>query len=111
MRGNVNRSSSAYLPAARADAATVRRQHRFFATSATFQAILDAIPNAVVILNQERQIVYANTAFADLNPERELMEILGQRVGEALNCLNVPDNEGGCGTGTFSTTCEALTLP
>jgi len=107
MRGNVDRSSSAYLPAARADAATVRRQHRFFATSATFQAILDAIPNAVVILNQERQIVYANTAFADLNPETGLMEILGQRVGEALNCLNVPANEGGCGTGTFCTTCGA----
>lgn len=104
---NVTDAPTAYLPAARADQATVQRQHRLFAANATFQAILDAIPNGVVVLNQERQIVYANAAFAALSPEAELMEVLGQRVGEALHCLNVPENEGGCGTSTFCTTCGA----
>lgn len=99
--------STTYLPAGRTDPATIRRQKQFVAENASFRAILDTIPNAVVILNRERQIVYANAAFAGLSPEPELMDILGHRVGEALHCRNANEGPDGCGTSTFCSTCGA----
>ena len=96
-----------YLPAQRVDAATVRRQHRLFTGDDAFRAVLDAVPDAVAVLNPQRQIVYANAAFATFNPEKRIMELLGKRVGEALDCLNLASSPSGCGTGRFCTTCGA----
>lgn len=107
MNANRKEVSTAYLPAGRADLANIQRQKQLVAENASFRAILDTIANAVVILNRQRQIVYANAAFASLSPETELLDILGQRVGEALHCRNANEGPDGCGTSTFCSTCGA----
>ncbi len=68
---------------------------------------LDAMPNMVMILNSNRQIVAAN---------RKLLKILSasqgqlveKRPGEAINCIRIKDWPDGCGTDVHCTNCGAV---
>jgi signal transduction histidine kinase len=67
----------------------------------------DAIPNVVMVLNQQRQVIFANRALLDLtggNPDA----ILGLRPGEILDCVHAAETHGGCGTTEFCQTCGAV---
>lgn len=71
--------------------------------------LLDATPTSFVILNDKRQIVYANKVMRELiqsngNPNA----IYGKRPGEALNCVHASESEGGCGTTRFCSQCGAV---
>ncbi len=101
-----SKPSTRFLPPERSDQDTLERQRQLFTDSSPHRALLDAIPNALVVLNDRRQIVYANSQFHALSNETDLNELLGQRVGEALHCIHARDN-GGCGTTQFCTTCGA----
>ena len=68
---------------------------------------LAAIPLAVVIVNETRQIVYANARFLAMAHKSDVVEVIGQRIGEALGCEHVDDNIGGCGTTRFCQYCGA----
>lgn len=68
---------------------------------------LAAIPLAVVIVNDTRQIVYANARFLALTDKNDVSQVIGQRIGEALGCEHVDDNSGGCGTTRFCQYCGA----
>lgn len=94
-----------FLPAERATASVVRRQHHAIAALPMVARLLDVIPDMVWILNPQRQIIHANRpALATL--ELGLDAILGKRHGEALGCIHA-DEPGGCGTTEFCTTCGA----
>lgn len=69
--------------------------------------ILEGFPEAVLLLNQERQIVVCN--FAALNMFNVLSEeeVIGKRIGEAFNCIYSNDQDGGCGTSKFCKECGA----
>jgi CheY-like chemotaxis protein len=96
-----------FAPSERASAEEIERQARYFADHAHLQRLLDAMPNIVLILNKERQIVYANAATFGL-PGIEEKTILGLRPGEMVNCIRPPDSAGGCGTTKFCSTCGAV---
>lgn len=68
----------------------------------------DAIPLLVLILNEHRQIVYANraTVAAFGLPNREAL--YGLRPGEALNCIHADESVAGCGTTSFCRECGAV---
>lgn len=66
------------------------------------------IPDAFVILNIQRQIIYANSTLVDLLDISSPKEILGMRPGEALNCINARKLEGGCGTSNGCKYCGAV---
>ena len=67
---------------------------------------LSLVPLAIVILNDTRQIVYANTRFAGLTDDAS-EALLGQRLGEALGCEHARETAGGCGTTRFCQYCGA----
>ena len=95
-----------FLPPERSDHDTLERQRRLFTSASPHRALLDAIPNALVVLNDRREIVYANAQFHALSNRTDLDKLIGQRVGEALQCIHAQD-DGGCGTTQFCTTCGA----
>lgn len=66
------------------------------------------IPDAFVILNPYRQIVYANTSLMTFLNIKDPETIYGQRLGEALNCVHSRETEGGCGTTAFCKYCGAV---
>ncbi|MBN1328144.1 MAG: PAS domain-containing protein [Candidatus Heimdallarchaeota archaeon] len=62
-------------------------------------SILNILPNIIVILNSQRQIVYTNESFNKLIGLTEFELGLGLRPGELLECIHSHDHINGCGTG------------
>ncbi len=99
---------TAFAPAERASPETIALQtSRFLSVSPEVRAILDAVPDAVVVLNRQRQIIFANRSTAALIGVSNGRP-LGLRPGEALNCVHAYEGEGGCGTTAFCSTCGAV---
>ncbi len=72
------------------------------------QQVLDLMPELVVLLGPQRQILFANTAMRQLVATLDDDPILGRRLGEALSCRNLATAPSGCGTGEACRTCGAL---
>jgi len=68
---------------------------------------LDAMPNMVVILNSNRQIVAANRRFLNVLGV-SIAEVVEKRPGEAVNCIRANEGPDGCGTGVHCLTCGAV---
>lgn len=69
--------------------------------------ILEGFPEAVLLLNQERQIVVCNFAALRIFNVNSEEEILGKRIGEAFHCIHSNELDGGCGTSKFCKECGA----
>lgn len=70
--------------------------------------VLDAVSTAIIILNQERQIVFGNKAFLDILDKEDLTEITGMRLGEVIGCVHANESIAGCGTTAFCSKCGAV---
>jgi nitrogen-specific signal transduction histidine kinase len=115
---------TAFAPAEKAAQEEIRRQYQKLAELPFVRDFLDAVPNMSVVLNEQRQIVFANRAFAEflgIKDGGELLgkshceafnclyaDVLGQRPGEAVGCIRSRMTEGGCGTTMFCKTCGAV---
>ncbi|MDD5302828.1 MAG: PAS domain-containing sensor histidine kinase [Elusimicrobia bacterium] len=95
-----------FLPAESAPTEEVRRQHEVLSSLPLVTGLLDAMPNMVMILNENRQIIYANKVTLD-TLQVGLDAILGKRTGEAMDCIHAREEVGGCGTTEFCTACGA----
>ena len=78
------------------------------ATNALVRQLLDAVSEACVILNRERQIVFANEALTLLVKAEDPLALCGLRPGEALRCVHAFERDEGCGTTEFCRTCGAV---
>jgi signal transduction histidine kinase len=102
----VDRVATYFAPAERAAPEETDAQHRKLAESPLVRALLDSFPESAVILNQQRQILFANDKLAALlGHSRE--SLIGLRHGEALDCIHAVDQPGGCGTTRFCRYCGA----
>jgi len=72
-----------------------------------FYELLNNCPLGVIILDLNRQIIAANKSFLKLIGEKQIENILGKRLGEALNCIHRDEMEAGCGTSIFCKECGA----
>jgi signal transduction histidine kinase len=101
--------STEFAPAERASAEDVKRQSQLFVERDLFSFLPAAVPCALIVLNAQRQIVFANQRFKDIAHANGLHEpVEGQRPGEALDCIRAAERPGGCGTTEFCTTCGAV---
>lgn len=71
------------------------------------QLISDATNTLFMILNENRQVVFANKDLLALFQTEE-PAILGMRPGEILQCINAKNAPSGCGTHTFCKQCGAV---
>lgn len=98
-----------FAPAGRANAATLRQQADCIKALPWVGRFLDATSTLALVLNSQRQVVFASRSF------RKLVEAFGEepgavdggRPGEILNCLH-SNEPGGCGTTIFCRTCGAV---
>jgi signal transduction histidine kinase len=95
-----------FLPADRLDQDRIRMIAQEIADSPS-AASLALVPLAVAIINNTRQIVYANERFVAMTEAASFEHLAGQRLGEALGCLHASETEGGCGTTRFCQYCGA----
>jgi hypothetical protein len=91
----------------RAPEETVRRQSALFEAKPELCQVLDALPNVLIILNAQRQIVFANRQLRDLLGVTDLESIRGLRPGEVLDCEHVFESGGACGMSEACKTCGA----
>ncbi len=96
-----------FAPAERATAAELERQTAAVSQSVFLRDALNAIPDILVILNRQRQIIYANQRLLDQLEVSDARQVQSRRPGEALNCIHASEREGGCGTTEFCSTCGA----
>lgn len=107
---------TACASAERVPMADIRRQYEKIAAFPFVRDFFDAVPTASVVLNAQRQIVFANRAFLEFVDPGGVGEksgdvyaaILGDRPGEAVGCIRAGLTEGGCGTTQFCQTCGAV---
>ena len=109
-----------YLPASRTDEPQLSRQidmisSRFMDRHET-RTLLSALASPVLVLNERREIVFANRAACDLFAGASVP--LRARPGEAAGCRWAAASPGGCGTsrachlcGLINTVMEALEKP
>lgn len=71
------------------------------------KTFFEALPNAVVLLDTNRQIVAFNKIAQSILTPDENSRIEGRRVGEAVNCVHAFDMPAGCGTSKFCEECGA----
>lgn len=60
------------------------------------------------ILNEERQVVYANDVMISSLGIERIEEVVGRRFGEAFECIHASDEPGGCGTSEHCRYCGAV---
>jgi signal transduction histidine kinase len=65
------------------------------------------VPEFVVVLNQERQVVYANNALLEFLNAGSPRPLCGRRPGELLHCIHSAEMEHGCGTSASCRICGA----
>jgi hypothetical protein len=70
--------------------------------------LLDCMPDWVMILNEQRQIIFGNRALRNFVDQRGAENLLGLRPGELLDCRQAKTAPSGCGTGEACRTCGAV---
>jgi len=94
-------------PAGRESDATIARQVKLIAEAPLVQSVIDALPNAVIIVNRHRQLIAANQALRSML-RSDTAEFAGKRPGELIGCQHVEKGPDGCGTSVYCTTCGAV---
>ncbi len=86
---------------------TVQRQARYFREVPDLAALLDVLPHFLLIVNRQRQIVFANHHVAETLQLEKVDHIYGLRPGELLDCPHVAENGGSCGETEACQSCGA----
>ncbi len=96
-----------FAPAERADSKELARVSHHFLDGGFFGSLMDRLPEMVLLLNPQRQIVYANRAALEAGEAGTRAEVIGLRPGELLHCRNYGTAPGGCGTSESCRYCGA----
>lgn len=93
-----------FAPPERASEKSVEEQVVSLLHHPYIEKLYDSISEGLLILNPERQIVYANGSFLSALGV-DFKAIKGLRPGEAMGCIHAFETEGGCGTTEFCREC------
>ncbi|MFA7382091.1 MAG: ATP-binding protein [Desulfurivibrionaceae bacterium] len=85
----------------------IENQSKAIGSNRQLLDVLDSFPGFVLVLNQSRQIAFANQAFLSFLGAASLAEVLGKKPGDAIACEHAMQSAMGCGTTCFCSTCGA----
>lgn len=110
MRDHVGPSAIAtyYAPPARATQDSIEADRLTFERETLLTEAMAAFPDVFLILNEQRQIVFANRRVLELLGFTDLGTVLGMRPGEVLLCQHAKEMAAGCGTSEFCRECGAV---
>jgi len=97
-----------FAPAERLNRQDIEKQSTAFSKSPLVQRHLDLIPEMILILNEQRQIIFANQRARSMFNQLPQQSLIGMRQGEVFNCMHARETEGGCGTSAFCHNCGAV---
>ncbi len=73
--------------------------------SSCFSSLLEEIPNMIIIMNPNRQIIYMNKMFSREAGKKPIIDSQGMRPGECLMCIHASKTRFGCGNTDFCKIC------
>ena len=97
-----------YAPAERVPSEVLNAQITSLQGNAVLQGSAQNAPEHIVLLNPQRQIVYANASYLTMAKNQGSSEVYGARFGEHIGCIHAVSGEGGCGTAEACQTCGAV---
>ena len=87
---------------------SVVEKSRVIANNRLLTDALDAIPLHVVIIDENRSVVFLNRSTMDYIEVTDRQQALGKYFGELIKCNNVYQTEYRCGTTNYCRFCGAL---
>ncbi|MFP4498728.1 MAG: ATP-binding protein [Vulcanimicrobiota bacterium] len=97
-----------FAPAKRQELSIIRESVNFIYSRKMLTSVLDKIQEIVLVLNQERQAIFANRNLMNLLGIDSFEKIMGGRPGEILQCVHAHSHPGGCGTSGACKYCGAV---
>lgn len=97
-----------FAPGDRVSDDVIKTQHEMLINTPMIKNVIDSIPEIVMVINWQRQIVYANYTMVKVLGVEGADAILGKRPGEILECMHSDEMPGGCGTTEFCCVCGAV---
>ena len=97
-----------FAPAERSSDETFQLQLEHFQQNTALHLAADASPNILLVLNQNRQVVYGNRRLVEMFGKEDYSFAVGLRPGELFGCVHSGETDGGCGTTEFCRTCGAV---
>jgi len=86
----------------------VLAQHKEILSDKNLNLLYDFTTDFIVVLNEYRQVIFANKTLLNFLEESDVKAIIGQRPGEILNCSGADRDTGGCGTSLRCSACGAV---
>lgn len=83
----------------------VQNESEIFLDSTLLTKILNAVPDIILVLNNNRQIVYSNESLLHALELSSPSAVLGLLPGDVLQCAHAEESVGGCGTTEFCQMC------
>ncbi len=93
----------------RDSADNIGEQSRDILSDFNFSSLLGEIPNMIIILNSNRQIVYMNKKFSWAIGKSGTTVSSEKRPGECMLCVHAVNSEYGCGSTEFCRVCGFAT--
>jgi PAS domain-containing protein len=79
----------------------IKKAFNVISSHSLLTQLLDAMPMICLLLNKERQIVFANKATLGFIKLEDRCALSGLRPGEALHCVHAFERDDGCGTTVY----------
>jgi K+-sensing histidine kinase KdpD len=99
-----------FASAKRTPADKILKEYELVGSEKFFTEIFGAITGIGAVIDQNRQIVYANENFLTLFGINTLETILGKRPGEVVSCIHSSEESSGCGTSVSCAYCGAVNV-
>jgi hypothetical protein len=97
-----------FAPAERSSEQQILRESDLVRSQETFSKLFGAMTGIGAVINQNRQIVYANHELLEFLGVNTLEPILGKRPGEIISCIHSSEEPFGCGTSRACAYCGAV---
>ena len=97
-----------FAPPERASQAGIEHDFNMFSDLGQVNDLINALPIIAAVLNEHRQIVYANKSLLQAMGLATYDELIGKRPGELINCIHATEMPAGCGTSESCSVCGAV---
>ena len=100
--------ATCFAPPERLPVGETQRLHALLADDDGLCALIDAMPELVMVVGATRQVLLGNRALRAFATSQGVDEFLGMRPGELLSCNHAGTAPSGCGTAEACSTCGAV---
>ncbi len=96
-----------FPPAERSSRAELTEEISIVSHNPVIDGLLSSVAGLMAVLDEHRQILAVNDSLLRMLGITDVREVLGLRPGEAIQCIHVREEPGGCGTTQYCSTCGA----